>query len=100
MARTVKKGVTFYPSFDTQFDQFKAEGGFTMEIINMATGAVTTNDATGTFAEVMWTDPGHSSTVNGAVSAGANQIAVDSGGTLVAGDRFDDGLVTSTILQM
>ena len=91
MARTVKKGVTFYPTFDTQFDQFKAESGFEMEITNMADGSVVTNAATGTFAEVMWTDPGHSGTTSGDTAAGANQITLASGNTLVAGDRFDDG---------
>jgi len=91
MARKVKKGVTFYPAFDTKFSDFKIEGNFTLEIINLADGSSITNAATGTFTELMWPDPGHSATLNGAVSSGADQLTVDSGGTLVVGDRFDDG---------
>ena len=93
MAREVKAATTFYPTVDTEFDLFKEEDNFGLEIRNASNGELVTNDASGTWAEVMWTDPGHSAKTSGDSPAGQKYITVvdDSSNTLVAGDRIDDG---------
>lgn len=91
MARQVKKGITFFPTVDTEFDKMGDASSFAVEMINAASGAVEANAATGTYAEVMWTDPSHSGTVAGAVVIDDSVITLGAGHDFVAGDRFDDG---------
>ena len=92
MAREVKKGITFYPTVDTEFDKMGDASQFGLEIVNAANGAVVPNGATGTWEEVMWTNPNHSAKTVGDTPAGSSVIAVDTSSlTIVAGDRFDDG---------
>ena len=92
MAREVKKGITFFPTVDTEFDKMGDASKFGLEIVNANNGAVVTNAASGTWAEVMWTNPDHSATTAGVATAGSSTINVSTSDlTLVPGDRFDDG---------
>lgn len=91
LSKRVKVGTVFYPTIDTEFDKFGIEGEFALELVNSATGGVVTNEATGTWTEVIGTDPATTGTADGDALAGAKTIVLTAGHTFVAGNRFDDG---------
>ena len=91
MSKRVKVGTIFYPTIDTEFDKFGIEGEFILELINASTGGVVPNGATGTWSEVIGTDPLTTGTADGDALAGAKTVVLGAGHTFVAGNRFDDG---------
>lgn len=91
MARDIKKGITFYPGIDTEFDKLGDASDFTVTIMNMVDGSVTTNDGSGEFDELIRPTNGHTGKTNGEASIGDSTITLADGSTLVKGDAFDDG---------
>ena len=91
MARDVKKGVSFYPGVDTEYDKLADALNFSLVIKNMADGADVTNNGAGTFTELINTPSGNSGTTAGAAVIGDETITLAVGSTLVVGEAFDDG---------
>ncbi len=91
----VKLGEKFFPGVDTEFDKLGDSSEFGIEITNADTGALietgVDDNVIGDFAEIMWTDPATTGTSAGAENViGKSIVAVASGHTFVAGQRFDD----------
>ncbi len=87
----VKAGVNFYPGVNTSFEKMGDISEFGLEIVKASDGVAAVNAATGTWSEVMWSDPGHSATLADNATIGDATITLVSGNTLEVGDRFDDG---------
>jgi len=89
-----KKGNVFYPGIDTEFDAMGDASLFGLEITKASDGSVVANgveEGTEAWEEIMWTANDHTGTTAGVAKTGDSVIALASGNTLVAGDRFDDG---------
>jgi len=91
MARDIKKGVSFYPGVDTEFDRLGDASNFSMVIKSMIDGSDVVNDGAGTFEELLNTASGNTGDTAGAAVIGDQTLTLAAGSTLVVGEAFDDG---------